>query len=79
MKAIPLDDFQKNVAAILGDIKQTHQPVMISDHGTFLVRILPFLPTEENDWLGCMAGTGEITGDIISPTEDLASWKVLVE
>lgn len=33
----------------------------------------------ENLWLGCMKGTGEIVGDIVSPVDEPSIWNVLAE
>ena len=34
----------------------------------------------QQKWLGCMSGTGEITGDILAPTHgELVFWEVLGE
>jgi len=30
------------------------------------------LPSKSSTWLGCMANTGQITGDIISPVQDIS-------
>lgn len=67
MEEIQLFNFQKNVADIIESVIHSHKPVLISDKGKFLVKIIP-LPDSENDsWLGCMKDTGKIVGDIISP------------
>jgi hypothetical protein len=31
------------------------------------------------DWLGCMAGTGTITGDIVAPSTEPNEWNVLAD
>lgn len=39
---------------------------------------MPISPIEANAWLGCMSGTGQILGDIVSPIDDnLICWDVL--
>ncbi len=31
------------------------------------------------NWLGCMAGTGKITGDIVAPASDESDWDIFSE
>ena len=57
----------------------SHQPVLISDKGKLLVKIVPVSYPEQESWLACMRGTGNITGDIISPTEETDAWEVFSE
>lgn len=79
MKEIQLTNFQKDICGIIDSIVHSHKPVMISDKGKFLVKIVPIPSPEPDSWLGCMRGKGKITGDIISPAEDTDNWEVLSE
>jgi len=74
MEQIPLSHFQKNLHAIIETVVRPDKPVLIMDEGKSLVKIVP-VPSSEQSWLGCMKGTGEIIGDIISPVEDLEVWE----
>ncbi|MEI7934770.1 MAG: hypothetical protein WCH30_06925 [Chlorobiaceae bacterium] len=40
--------------------------------GKFLAKTVPLSFYEKKSWLGCMAGTGRIVGDITSPAEALS-------
>ncbi len=79
MEEIQLTNFQKNVYSIIDSIVHSDKPVMISDKGRFLVKIVPISYPEHDSWLGCMRGKGRIIGDIKSPAEDTDNWKVLTE
>lgn len=79
MEEIQLSDFSEKVLSIINSVVHSHQPVMISDRGKVLVKIVPISHQEHESWLGCMKGKGNITGDIISPAEETANWKVLSE
>jgi hypothetical protein len=37
----------------------------------------PSLPPRPESWLGCMSGTAEIEGDIVSPVLEPEDWEVL--
>lgn len=79
MEEIQLVNFQNNVYSIIDLVIHSHKPVLISDKGKLLVKIVPLSYSEQESWLGCMRGTGKIIGDIISPAEDTDNWKVLSE
>jgi PHD/YefM family antitoxin component YafN of YafNO toxin-antitoxin module len=67
MEEIQLSNFQNNVYSIIDSVINSHQSVLISDRGKLLVKIVPLSYPERDSWLGCMRGTGKITGDIVSP------------
>ncbi len=79
MNAISLTEFQQNCETILKSLNQSHQPVLIVDHDKVLAKVIPVFPSDQQTtWLGCMAGTGQIIGDIVSPTSgELVEWEVL--
>jgi len=77
MEEIQLAHVQKDILSIINTVIQSHKPVLISDKGKSLVKIVPFSGSEPTSWLGSMRGTGKITGDIISPVEDSDVWEVL--
>ncbi len=79
MEEMQLSNFQNNVYGIIESVINSHQSVLISDKGKFLVKIVPLSYPEQDSWLGCMRGTGKITGDILSPAEDTSAWRVLSE
>ena len=78
MEEIQFFNFQNNIYGIINSVINSHDPVLISDNGKLLVKIVPISYPEQESWLGCMRGTGKITGDIISPAEDADNWKVLL-
>jgi len=79
IEIISIYRFQKNCNAILEKVNQSDESVLISRKGKFLAKIVPLLFSEKKSWLGCMAGTGRIVGDIISPAEDVSVWEVLTQ
>ncbi len=79
MEIISISRFQKNCNAILEKVNQSDESVLISRKGKFLAKIVPLSLSEKKSWLGCMAGTGRIVGDIISPAEDVSLWEVLAQ
>ncbi len=79
MEEIQLSNFQKNIYSIIDTVVHSRQPVLISDKGKSLVKIVPLSYSEQVSWLECMRGKGKIIGDIISPAEDTNAWEVLLQ
>lgn len=77
LEEIQLSQLQENIQRTLENVMRSRQPVLVSDHGVILVKIVPLAPSDQTSWLGSMRGTGEITGDIIAPAEDTDAWDVL--
>ncbi len=79
MEEIQLSNFQKNFHIIIDSVSRSNKPVLITDKGKKLIKIIPVRSDEKKSWIGCMKGTGRIKGDIISPAQDPESWGVLSE
>lgn len=80
MQTIPLSEFQLNCAAILESLSHSNQSILISQPGQWIVKMTPLSSSEGPEWLGCMAGTGQILGDIVSPlAEGDTRWEVLAK
>ena len=79
MEKIQLANFQENCHRIIESVSRSNKSILITDKGKLLVKIAPVSSPEQDSWLGCMSGTGKITGDIVSPVEDAKVWDVLSE
>ncbi len=77
MEEIQVSDFEKNIYSVIDSIIRSRQPVLVSDEGRFLVKIVPLSSPKQTSWLGCMKDKGKITGDIIAPAEEMNAWDVL--
>jgi hypothetical protein len=65
MEEIQLSSFRNDMYNIINSVISSHKPVLISDKGQLLVKIVSFSHSEEKSWLGCMKTTGKITGDML--------------
>jgi hypothetical protein len=72
MEIINISHLQKNCNAILEKVNHLDESVLICRKGKFLAKTVPLSFYEKKSWLGCMAGTGRIVGDITSPAETLS-------
>lgn len=78
METIAISKFKATCLSLLDRVKKTGQPLVITRRGEPIAQVIPPEPPEsaEKDTFGCMAGTLEITGDIVEPLgED--DWEVL--
>lgn len=79
MEEIQLSNFQNNISGIIKSVINTHKSVLITDKGKLLVKIVPIADSGKESWIGCMRGTGQIKGDIISPAETPDNWEAISE
>ena len=78
MEEIAISKFKATCLAVMERVRQTGQPVLVTRFGEPVAEIVPPSPPRRPEgWLGCLAGTAEITGDIVSPSGDPEDWEVL--
>jgi antitoxin (DNA-binding transcriptional repressor) of toxin-antitoxin stability system len=68
IETIPISKFKITCLRLLGNEKKTGKSILITRKGEPIALVTPPPPPPKPaDWLGCMAETVKITGDIISP------------
>ena len=78
METMAVSKFKATCLAVLERVRRTKQPVLITRFGKPVAEVVPPPPAPRpDDWLGSLAGTGRIVGDIISPATDESDWEVL--
>ena len=76
MKEVAISEFKAKCLGMLEQVRKTRKPIRITRFGQPVAEIVP--PTVQprpKSWLGCMAGTIEIVGDIVGPTGSLDDWE----
>ena len=76
MKEIPADKFKKCCLAVMAEVQDTGEPVIVTKDGKALVKLVPAKMKEESIF-GYMAGKAKIVGDIVSSVTPLKDWKAL--
>jgi len=57
-------------------VRKTKKAIRITRFGKPVAEVVPPAPAEgQGDWLGSMAGTAEILGDIVSPVIEETDWE----
>ena len=78
MEEIAISKFKATCLAVMERVRRTRKAVRVTRFGKPVAEIVPpSLPPRRRDWLGSMAGTIRITGDIVSPASDESDWDVL--
>jgi len=78
MEEIAISKFKATCLAVLERVRKTRKPIRITRFGVPVAEIVP--PTakpKKKQWIGSMAGTIEIRGDIVAPANDKEDWDVL--
>lgn len=70
---IPAGEFKAKCLKLLDKVAEDRQPLVITKHGKPVAQIVPM--PHEVDLFGCMRGSGEILGDIISPLD--VEWEAM--
>lgn len=74
MKQIPAGQFKARCLAIMDQVLQSGEPVVVTKHGKPVVKLVP-AEKQEDDIFGYMAGRAKIVGDIVGPITPLEDWE----
>lgn len=78
MEEIAISKFKATCLAVIERVRKTRKPIRVTKFGKPVAEVVPPSPkSSEKPWLGAMAGTGQIVGDIVSPASDEEDWEVL--
>ncbi len=76
MKQIAISEFKAKCLAVLEQVHKTKKPVRVTRFGKPVAEVVPAAPAlGEADWLGSMADTTVIVGDILSPVIEETDWE----
>jgi prevent-host-death family protein len=78
METIAISKFKATCLSVLQKVKRTGRPVLVTRFGKPIASIVPPpTPVRRRGWLGSLAGTATIVGDITSPVLPEEDWEVL--
>jgi prevent-host-death family protein len=76
MREIAISKFKATCLAVLEEVRRTGAPVRITRFGRPVAEVVPYRAPKRASWLGCMADSGEILGDIVGPVGAFDGWTV---
>ncbi len=80
MRNVTVTEFRRSCSALLDEVKKTKIGLHITKRGKIIADVIPPLPEKRvGSWLGHMAGSTKIIGDIIEPVIDLEMFDVYKE
>ena len=76
MENMAISEFKATCLAVLERVRRTRKPVLITRFGQPVAEVVPpSVPPRPKSWIGSMAGTGKILGDIVSPIGKEKDWE----
>ena len=78
VEEIAISRFKATCLAVLERVRRTRKPVLVTRFGEPVAEVVPppAAPRPER-WLGSMADTAEIRGDVVSPATNEDDWDAL--
>jgi prevent-host-death family protein len=78
VEEIAISKFKATCLAVLERVRRTGKPVLVTRFGQPVAEVIPPpVPRPPVRWLGALAGTAEIRGDIVAPATDDSDWEAL--
>lgn len=78
MEKIAISKFKATCLSVVERVRRTKKPILITRFGKPVAEVIPPPPAPKpEDWLGSLAGTGRIVGDLVSPASEEGDWEVL--
>ena len=80
MQTVKASEFKAKCLGMLEQVRKTRKPIRITRFGKPVAEIVP--PSAQprpKSWLGCMAGSVVIVGDIVGPTGSFEDWEAFRE
>lgn len=74
MRKIPAAQFKSQCLAVMDNVSESRQPVIITKHGKAVVKLIP-AEISDDDIFGFMAGKAKIVGDI-ETSAPLSDWSL---
>jgi prevent-host-death family protein len=74
MKSIPAGVFKAKCLALMDEVKNKRQSVLITKHGQPVAKLVPVEPAERDEIYGFFKGKGSIEGDVIAPALTPEEW-----
>jgi len=79
MEKMAISKFKATCLAVLERVRRTRQAVLVTRFGRPVAEIIPPPPpARSKNWLGSLAHTGRLQGDIVTPVSEEDEWEALL-
>ena len=76
MEEIAISKFKATCLSVLEVVRKTGKTVLVTRFGEPVAEVVPS-SKKRKQWVGSLAETGQINGDIVSPASDEDDWDAL--
>ena len=78
MREIAISKFKARCLSLLQEVSKTKTPLRVTRRGKAIADVVPASSEgDERSWIGSLAGTVEIVGDVVSPVIDMETIEAL--
>ena len=78
IREIAISKFKAKCLSLLEEVSKTKTPLRVTRRGKAIADVIPASSeAEERTWIGSMAGSINIVGDIVSPVIDMETIEAL--
>jgi len=78
IQEIAISKFKAKCLSLLEEVSKTKTPLRVTRRGKAIADVIPTsAEAEERSWIGSMAGSIDIVGDIVSPVIDMEAIEAL--
>ncbi|MBI4577798.1 MAG: type II toxin-antitoxin system prevent-host-death family antitoxin [Planctomycetes bacterium] len=78
MEEMAISRFKATCLAVVERVRRTRRPVRITRRGEPVAEVVPpSAPRGPDGWIGSMAGTLQVRGDIVGPVSRGRDWEAL--
>jgi prevent-host-death family protein len=75
MKHMPAGEFKAQCLAVMDQVLESGEPIIITKHGKPVVKLVP-AEKQADDLFGYMVGKVKIVGDIVGPVTPPTDWNM---
>ncbi|KAA0253191.1 MAG: type II toxin-antitoxin system Phd/YefM family antitoxin [Acidobacteria bacterium] len=78
MDTVAISVFKARCLSILAEVKRSGRPVLVTRFGEPVAEVVPPPPpARRREWLGSLAGSVRIDGDVVAPAKPARDWEAL--
>lgn len=76
MEEIAISKFKATCLSVLEKVRTTGRPIRVMKFGKPIAEVVPAkVERTQREWLGSLAGTAEIRGDLVGAAVDESAWE----